>query len=121
MSPATASRSLHHGEPAGTAPADARATLYDLLMAQAGGLANDDLFARMLASRMYGAGALPPGLGLAEADFSALMARHFPGFTLPAQWRDADVEAARRAEREELLMLLHEHCSGADVSERWMA
>src|SRR5512139_3350745 len=120
MPAATASRSSHQSEPARAVPADARAALYDLLMAQAGGLANDDLFARMLASRMCGVGALPP-LGLGEAGFSALMARHFPGFTLPAQRGDADVEAARQAERQELLTLLHEHCDGADVSERWMA
>jgi len=118
MPAATASRSLHHGEPV---LADARAAFHDLLMAQAGGLANDDLFARMLASRMHGSGALPPGLGLAEDDFSALMARHFPGFTLPPEWGDADVEAARQTEREELLTLLREHCGSADVSERWMA
>lgn len=92
-----------------------------MLMAQAGGFANDDLFARMLASQMQGVGALPPGLGLAQADFAALLARHFPGFTAPAGWAPAEADASREAERAELLTLLQAHCGGADASERWMA
>jgi nitrogen fixation protein NifQ len=90
-------------------------------MAQAGGLANDDLFARMLFSQAVGLGALPPGLGLAPAGFAALMARHFPGFTLPAVLVVPPVETARDDERGELLTLLKENCAGADGSEHWMA
>lgn len=103
------------------APADARTGLYGQLMAQARGLANDELFARMLASQIQGLGALPPGLGLAPADFAALMGRHFPGFSLPAGLADAAEDASRHAEREELLALLREDCGGADVSVQWMA
>jgi nitrogen fixation protein NifQ len=98
---------------------DADTELYGQLMAQAGGLANDDLFARMLASQMQGRGALPPGLGLARADFDALMARHFPGCIVPAG--SADMGVARAAEREDLRTLLEEHCAGRDESEAWMA
>ena len=101
--------------------ADARSELHGLLMAQAGGFANDDLFARMLASQMLGTGALPPGLGLAQADFAALLARHFPGFTAAAGGTLAAEDPSREAERAELLSLLQAHCGGADASERWMA
>jgi nitrogen fixation protein NifQ len=100
---------------------DADTELYGQLMAQAGGLANDDLFSRMLASQMQGRGALPPGLGLARADFAALMARHFPGYIVPAGSADLSVAASRAAEREDLLTLLEEHCAGRDESESWMA
>jgi nitrogen fixation protein NifQ len=100
--------------------ADARSDLYGLLLAQAGGFANDDLFARMLASHLQGAGALPAGLGLAQADFAALMARHFPGHLLPP-WADQAVEASRQGEREDLLTLFMEHRAGRDRSERWLA
>ena len=54
------------------------AGLYGRLMRHAAGLPNDDLFARMLASRAGGGGALPPGLGLRGDEFAALLARHFP-------------------------------------------
>jgi len=97
------------------------AGLYDQLMARAGGLPNDDLFARMLFSQTVGLGALPPGLGLAPAAFAALMARHFPDFTLPAGLAPPALEAARHDERDELLTLLQEHCAEPDGSERWMA
>jgi nitrogen fixation protein NifQ len=90
-------------------------------MAQAGGFANDDLLARMLASHLRGMGALPAGLGLARADFAALMTRHFPGYILPAGWADEAVEASRQAEREDLLTLFMEHRAGRDESERWLA
>jgi nitrogen fixation protein NifQ len=121
MSVAFASLSSRQDEPVPAGPVDARTRMHGLLMAQAAGLPNDDLFARMLASQVYGTGALPPGLGLGEADFAALMARHFPGFTLPVGWTDAAVEAARHDEREALRTLLREHCAGADVSAHWMA
>lgn len=101
--------------------ADARSEPYGVLMAQAGRFANDDLLARMLASHLKGMGALPAGLGLARADFAALMARHFPGYILPAGWADEAVEASRQAEREDLLTLFMEHRAGRDESERWLA
>ncbi|MBU1666683.1 MAG: nitrogen fixation protein NifQ, partial [Gammaproteobacteria bacterium] len=61
-----------------------RGGLYALLMARAAGLPNDDLFARMLLSQTSAQSALPAGLGLTAGDFRTLMARHFPGFRLPA-------------------------------------
>ena len=102
-------------------PAADRIGLYGLLMARAGGLPNDDLFARMLFSHTVGMGALPPGLGLAPGEFVALMARHFPGFSLPVVLAVPPVETERNNERDELLTLLREHCAGFDDSERWMA
>ena len=113
----------HLAEPARAVPAspDARTGPYGQMMAQAGGFANDDLFARMLASHLLGMGALPHGLGLAKADFAALLARHFPGYILPAGLADVSVAASRAAEREDLLALLEEHCAGRDDSESWMA
>ena len=102
-------------------PVADRTGLYGLLMARAGGLPNDDLLARMLFSQAVGMGALPPGLGLAPAEFADLMARHFPGFTLPVMLAVPAVEAARHDERDELLTLLREHCVGAEDSRHWMA
>lgn len=99
---------------------DARDMLHAGLMTQAGGLANGDLFARMLASQAPGMGALPPGLGLERADFAALMARHFPRRALPGG-DGASAQAGRQAEREDLLALLAEHRAGKDDSECWMA
>ena len=99
---------------------DAREARYGRLMAQGRGFANDDLFARMLASQELGSGALPPGLGLGWADFTALMARHFPGCSLPGG-EGAPAQAERQAEREDLLALFTEHRAGKDDSERWMA
>ena len=105
------------------APLVDRTGLYGLLMARAGGLPNDDLFARMLVSQTAGsdAGALPPGLGLTPPDFAALMARHFPGFSLPAALANPSAKDERNAERDDLLVLLKEHCAGTDISEFWMA
>jgi nitrogen fixation protein NifQ len=113
----------HQAEAARAVPAspDPRTGLYGQLMAQAGGHANDDLFARMLASQILGMGALPHGLGLAKADFAALLARHFPRYRLPSGMDEEMAEASRQTEREDLLTLLEEHCAGKDESEHWMA
>ena len=98
-----------------------RTGLYGLLMARASGLPNDDLFARMLFSQTVGMGALPPGLGLAADAFAKLMARHFPGLSLPADLAAPALELERHDERDELLTLLQQHCARADDSECWMA
>lgn len=120
---AISSRPPRQAEPARAVPAssDARTGLYGQLMAQTRGLANDDLFARMLASHLLGMGALPQGLGLAQADFAALLARHFPRYRLPAGMDEEMAEASRQTEREDLRMLLEEHCAGRDESEHWVA
>lgn len=102
-------------------PVADRTGLYGLLMARTGGLPNDDLFARMLFSQTVGMGALSPGLGLAPDEFAALMARHFPGFFLPAYLSAPALDSERHDERDELLTLLLQHCAGLDASERWMA
>ena len=102
-------------------PAASPPGLYAMLMARAATLPNDDLFARMLASQAAGQGGLPAGLGLAAADFAALMSRHYPGFGLPASLARSFDPAERRAEWEDLLTLLLEHRAGADASEAWMA
>jgi len=112
---------MHVATSPGRLSADARTELHGRLLAQAGGFANDDLFARMLASHLLGMGALPHGLGLAKADFAVLLARHFPRYRLPAGLDEEMAEASRQAEREELLMLLEEHCAGRDESEHWVA
>lgn len=100
---------------------DARRERYDAWMARAAGFANDDLFARMLASQGQGASALPPGLGLIEADFLALIARHFPAAGVASAGSAARADAAREAERDDLSALLLAHRAEQDDSERWMA
>jgi nitrogen fixation protein NifQ len=109
-------------QPSAASPTcDARRERYDAWMARAAGFANDDLFARMLASQGQGENALPPGLGLVEADFLALMARHFPAVGATLAGLDSRVDAAREAERDDLSALLLAHRAGRDDSERWMA
>ncbi len=97
------------------------AGLYARLMVHAAGLPNDELFARMLVRQAEGLGALPPGLGLAATDFSALIGRHFPNVgpvgLMPAE-RSAD---PRTDELDEVLSLLLESRAGRDGSEVWMA
>lgn len=95
-------------------------SLYAELMAHADGLPNDDLFAQMISSQIDGAGALPPGLGLDEKDFSALLTNHFPGIELviPCKGNFAD---PRALERDDVLALLLEHRAFKDSSEEWMA
>ncbi|OYY93097.1 MAG: hydrogenase [Hydrogenophilales bacterium 28-61-23] len=113
MQPVLVQHSATHAAP--------RGGLYALLMARAAGLPNDDLFARMLVSHAGGQSALPAGLGLESNDFRALMARHFPGFSLPAQLAGAPDLGERAAEWDELLALLMEHRAGVEPSETWLA
>lgn len=94
--------------------------LYGELMKHALGLPNDELFAQMIASQMADVGALPPGLGLNEAEFSALLARHYPGIKLVADC-EQNIADPRALERDDVLALLLEHRVGNNMSEQWMA
>jgi len=94
--------------------------LYGKLIAHAAGLPNDELFAQMIASQSTGMGALPPGLGLDEADFSALLARHYHGIKLIVNLKQSIVDP-RALERDDVLALLLEYRAGNDISEQWMA
>lgn len=95
-------------------------SLYAELMAHAAGLPNDEIFAQMISSQAGGAGALPPGLGLEEKDFVALLARHFPGVELVVR-NAGKVEDTRALERDDVLALLLEQRAFRDSSEQWMA
>ena len=92
--------------------------LYGELMAHAAGLPNDDIYAQMIASQVTGASALPPGLGLEPAAFSALLAKHFPGFKMHVDFKTNAIDS-RALERDDVLMLLLE--SRTDTSESWMS
>jgi nitrogen fixation protein NifQ len=74
----------------------------------------------MLTSIATGVGALPIGLGLGNAEFSALLARHYPGLELVANLEES-IADPRAPERDDLLALLLEHRAGNDISEQWMA
>lgn len=89
---------------------------YAELMARAAGLPNDSLFAQMIAAQ----GSLPQGLGLAQASYEALLARHFPGIE-PCSKVGPSVSDPRAIERDDLRALLIEHRAGLDCSETWMA
>ncbi len=91
-------------------------SLYAELMAHAAGLPNDELFAQMIS----GSGALPPGLGLEQKEFDALLARHFPGMALRIRCTEC-IHDPRAPERDDLLALLLEHRAWKDGSEEWMA
>lgn len=94
--------------------------LYAELMSHAAGLPNDALFAQMIASQTAGIGALPPGLGLDEEVFAALLARHFPNMQLVVR-RTAPGSNERELEYEDIRALILEHRAERDVSEIWMA
>jgi len=104
-----------------TPPSPRGSGLYALLMANAAGLANDDLFARMLLSQAGAHSALPAGLGLQPTSFRALMARHFPGLHLPTALAVAPHQGERQSEWQEICTLLNAHRAQADPSEIWMA
>lgn len=104
----------------GPASPTSGATLYAELMAHAAGLPNDELFAQMISGQVGGTGALPPGLGLDEKEFTALLARHFPGMTLRIRCAE-HVSDPRAPEHDDLLALLLEHRAWKDGSEEWMA
>lgn len=94
--------------------------LYAELMARAAGHPNDALFAQMISSQIGGTGALPPGLGLEEKDFSALLMKHFPKVQLVIRCSGAS-DDPRAPERDDVLGLLLEHRANRSVSEQWMA
>ncbi|TAJ81268.1 MAG: nitrogen fixation protein NifQ [Gallionellaceae bacterium] len=95
-------------------------SLYAELMAHAAGSPNDEVFAQMISSQIGGAGALPPGLGLEEKDFAALLARHFPGVGLVVR-NAGKADDPRVPERDDVLALLLEHRAYLNMSEQWMA
>ncbi|OGS91734.1 MAG: hydrogenase [Gallionellales bacterium GWA2_59_43] len=95
-------------------------SLYAELMAHAAGLPNDELFAQMIASQIDGSGALPAGLGLSEANFAALLSRHFPTMQLLVRHFTHDADP-RALERDDVFELLQDHLAGRDESELWMA
>ncbi|MFY9261213.1 MAG: nitrogen fixation protein NifQ [Gallionella sp.] len=93
--------------------------VFATLMAHTVGLPNDELFAQMIASQLNGGGALPFGLGLAQADFCALLARHFPDAKLTMCYTDP-ITDPRALERDDMLALLLEYRAGQDISEQWL-
>lgn len=94
--------------------------LYGALMAHAAGWPNDGLFAQMIAGQASAMSTLQPGLGLEPAEFSALLARHFPGIKLAVDVKYF-VHNPRALERDEVLALLLEYRADLDESETWMA
>ncbi len=94
--------------------------IYGELMAHAAGLPCCELYAQMISSQVAGIGALPPGLGLSPAEFSALLEKHFPGYRMDVDF-ETSVPDPRAIERDDVLALLVEHRACIDESERWMA
>ncbi len=89
-------------------------------MSHAVGLSNDELFAQMISSQIAGVGALPPGLGLSENDFTALLTNHFPGVELLIRCAE-NIADPRALERDDVLGLLLSHRAHRNMSEEWMA
>ena len=104
-----------------TTEANDLGTRRDALMAHAMGQPLDELLARMLASWSAGAGVLPDFLGLGEAAFSAMLARHFPGLD-PATFIQPGrpLDPLRSDEMDDLHCLLLGACSDRDGSGAWV-
>jgi nitrogen fixation protein NifQ len=98
-------------------PPLARGLIHARIMAHAldGGV-EDDLLAKMLASRAVGAGALPPDLGLGPERLGALLACRFP--RLPWVVDGAGADPARLPEREDLVGLMLRHAAGDGARRR---
>jgi nitrogen fixation protein NifQ len=94
--------------------------LYAELMVHAAGLPNDELFAQMISSQINGTGALPPGLGLDEKEFSRLLSTHFPRVELVIRHAE-NIADPRALERDDVLGLLLSHRAHKNMSEQWMA
>lgn len=104
-------------------PQEARVcALHERLSACARGRPNDDLLARMLASRACDLGGLPPDLGLDPDGFRRMLDRNFAGADWPAPAGVSPaVDPNRRAERDDLRRLLLAHRARIDASEQWVA
>ncbi|XSG84964.1 MAG: nitrogen fixation protein NifQ [Methylohalobius sp. ZOD2] len=86
------------------------------------GLPNDDLFARILASRACGQGVLPSGLGLTPGNYARMIARHFPGLDWPMpDFGDRDKAREEALLLDDLRRLLLSFRAGRDLSECWLA
>jgi nitrogen fixation protein NifQ len=95
---------------------------YDYWMAHAYGRRNDDLLAKMMASREAGIGMLPKRLGLVREAFHALLATHFPGAEpIRTSAGSVDEDDERLTEREDLVALMSGHRAGFVPSELWLA
>lgn len=108
-------------KPADNSQADIEA-LYDSLMANSKATPVDDILAKVLASWVYGKGALPKYLGMSEAAFSAMLEQRFQGFDLNGYDLPREgLEAERLDERDEVIKLLLGHRAATDESEEWLA
>lgn len=99
---------------------DLREVIYDDLMANRIGHANDHVLAQVLSTWANGGGALPVWLGLEQGDFQELCDSHFNGtqaFVLPV----TRLETERAPERDDLRDLLLNHRAGEHISELWLA
>lgn len=89
-------------------PTPARLALHAHLMAHAAGAANDEFLAHLLAGWALGEGVLPSHLGLGEARFAALLARHFPAL----RWRPPaarDAGPVLQIEFDDLVRFIGDH------------
>lgn len=102
---------------------DNREAFYARLMAARRGDPIEETLARLLASRRYGYGALPAGLGLPPAEFEQMLARHFPGIPpgkIAPLAETGGSHADRAEEMADLRKLLLENRTGRSESERWL-
>ena len=95
--------------------------VYERLLAAGRGDPIEDTLARILASWSLGLGAMPAWLGLGEAGFRQMLARHFPAWD-PMQiiTPGRPVDPRRLLEVDDLEKLLAENLSGRSNSEAWM-
>lgn len=97
-------------------------TVFEQLMAKAGGYSNDFYLARILSSWIIGEGVMPAHLGLNTVDYHQMAARHFSGHQLLVKAEEKDVfDQQRIPEWEDVVNLLCEYRAGKDISEEWIA
>lgn len=98
-----------------------RESVHAELMSACRGDRIDDTLARMIASWVNDAGALPDWLGLAEPEFTKMMQHHYPAFDtskLGNPGKRPDLQ--RGDEMDDLRTLLIKNRTGHSESEYWM-
>jgi nitrogen fixation protein NifQ len=99
-----------------------REIIYQQLMAHRSGNANDETYARMLATWYSGESRMPPRLGLDTKAYQRLLDQHFPQVKLPPPPSSSQSQEnlSRGQEQTELRALLRSFCTQSGEEAEWI-